>query len=157
MQKIVPYLWFNDQAEEAVNFYTSIFKDSKIAEVSRYADDGSGQVGKVMTMTFQLNGQDFMALSGGPAFSFSPAISLFVNCESQDEVDHLWEKLSAGGQIEQCGWLKDKFGISWQIIPTVLGEMMSDKDPEKLGRVMQAMLQMTKIDISLLKKAYYQD
>jgi predicted 3-demethylubiquinone-9 3-methyltransferase (glyoxalase superfamily) len=157
MQKIVPYIWFNDQAEEAVNFYTSIFKDSKIGDVSRYTDDASGQVGNVMTMTFQLNGQDFMALNGGPAFSFTPAISLFVNCESQEEVDHLWEKLSAGGEVEQCGWLKDKFGISWQIIPTVLGEMMADKDPEKLGRVMQAMLQMTKIDISLLKKAYYQD
>ncbi len=156
MQKIVPFLWFNDQAEEAVNFYTSIFKNSTIGEVARYSEGGMGPVGKVMTINFQLNGQDFMALNGGPVFSFTPAISLFVNCESQDEVDQLWDKLTAGGDIEQCGWLKDKFGISWQIVPTVLGEMMGDKDPAKSGRVMKALLQMTKIDIATLKKAYYQ-
>jgi predicted 3-demethylubiquinone-9 3-methyltransferase (glyoxalase superfamily) len=156
MQKITTFLWFNDQAEEAAKFYTSIFKNSKIMNVARYGEAGPGPKGTAMTVTFQLNGQDFIALNGGPQFSFSPAISLLVNCENQQEVDELWEKLSAGGQKERCGWLKDKYGLSWQIIPTALGEMLRDKDSEKSRRVMQAMLQMTKIDIQGLKQAYEQ-
>jgi predicted 3-demethylubiquinone-9 3-methyltransferase (glyoxalase superfamily) len=156
MKNITPFLWFDDNAEEAVNFYTSIFKNSKIGTVSRYGEGGPGPKGSVMSATFQLNGQEFMALNGGPVFTFSPAISFFVNCESQQEVDDLWDKLSDGGEIEQCGWLKDKFGISWQIIPTILGELLNDKDPEKSSRVMNAMLQMKKIDISGLKQAYEQ-
>ena len=154
MQKIVPFLWFNDQAEEAMKFYVSIFKGSKVMSVARYGDAGPGPKGTVMMATFQLEGQDFYALNGGPQFAFTPAISLFVNCETQEEVDELWEKLSAGGEKSRCGWLKDKFGLSWQIIPTALGRMMTDKDPKKAQRVMKAMLQMDKIDIARLERAY---
>ena len=153
MQKITPFLWFDDKAEEAANFYVSLFKKSKIDNVSRYGDAGPGPKGKVMTVTFQLNGQQFTALNGGPLFKFTEAISLLVNCESQQEVDELWEKLSAGGEKSRCGWLKDKYGLSWQIVPTALGKLMSDPDREKAGRVMKAMLQMDKIDIAALEKA----
>ena len=153
MQKIVPFLWFDDQAEEAMNFYVSIFKHSKVISVSRYGETGPGPKGTVMSATFELDGQRFMALNGGPLFSFSPAISFFVNCETQEEVDELWEKLSAGGKKERCGWLKDKFGVSWQIIPTALGKLLSDPDPARSKRVMQAMLQMQKIDIKGLENA----
>jgi predicted 3-demethylubiquinone-9 3-methyltransferase (glyoxalase superfamily) len=154
MQKITPFLWFDGQAEEAMNFYTSVFKNSKIGRVTRYGAAGPGPKGTVMSATFQLDGQEFMALNGGPQFKFTEAISLFVNCETQEEVDELWEKLSAGGKKDRCGWLKDKFGLSWQIIPRALGEMLGDKDPEKSKRVMQAMLQMDKIDTKTLKQAY---
>ena len=158
MSKIAPCLWFDHQAEEAVNFYVAIFKNSKTLNIARYGDAGaevSGQPqGSVMTVTFQLEGQDFMALNGGPVFTFSPAISLLVDCATQEEVDRLWEKLSEGGEIEQCGWLRDKYGVSWQIVPTVLGEMMRDPDPEKTNRVMQALLPMKKIDIRVLQRAY---
>ncbi len=156
MQKIVTFLWFDNQAEEAMNFYTSIFKNSKIKTVMRYGEAGPGPKGSVLGGTFQLEGQDFMALNGGPLFTFTPAISLFVNCETQEEVDELWEKLLAGGEKSRCGWLKDKYGLSWQIIPTALGEMLQDKDPAKSQRVMKAMLQMDKIDIKTLKQAYAQ-
>ena len=142
MPTITPFLWFNGQAEEAANFYTSLFKNSKITSISS------------MMVTFELNGQPFMALNGGPAFKFTEAISLFVNCDNQQEVDALWDKLSAGGATSQCGWLKDKYGLSWQIIPQALSELMGDPDPEKSGRVMQAMLQMTKIDIATLQSAH---
>jgi predicted 3-demethylubiquinone-9 3-methyltransferase (glyoxalase superfamily) len=154
MQKITPFLWFDDKAEEAMNFYVSLFKNSKVMSVSRYGEEGLGAPGKVMSATFQLEGQEFFALNGGPHYSFTPAISLFVSCETQEEVDELWEKLSEGGEKDRCGWLKDKYGLSWQIIPTALGELLGDKDPEKAGRVMQAMLQMSKIDIQALKQAY---
>ena len=154
MQKITPFLWFDNNAEEAMKFYTSIFKDSKIKNVSRYGDAGPGPKGTVMVGTFELEGQEFMALNGGPQFTFSPAISFLVNCETQQEVDELWDKLSEGGRTDQCGWLQDKFGVSWQIVPTILGELIGDKDAEKSKRVMKAMLQMTKLDIEGLKKAY---
>ncbi|MFI5173694.1 MAG: VOC family protein [Terriglobia bacterium] len=153
MQKITPFLWFDGKTEEAMNFYVSIFKNSKVVNISRYGEGGPAPKGTVMSTTFQLEGQQFMALNGGPAFTFSHAISFFVNCETQEEVDELWEKLSAGGQKERCGWLKDKYGVSWQIIPSVLGEMLNDPDPVKSSRVMQAMLQMNKIDINRLKEA----
>ena len=156
MQKITPFLWFNGQAEEAMNFYISIFKNSKTINVSRYGEGGPGQKGSVMSATFQLEGQIFMALNGGPQFTFTPEISLFVNCEIQEEVDELWRKLSAGGSEERCGWLKDKYGLSWQIIPSVLGKLLQDKDPEKAKSVMMAMLKMNKIDIKILKEAYEQ-
>jgi len=156
MQKITPFLWFDTTAEEAIHFYISIFKNSKIVSVSRSGDAGPGQAGTVMTATFILHGQEFMALNGGPHFKFTEAISFFVHCETQEEVDELWEKLSEGGEKGQCGWLKDKFGISWQIVPTALGELLGDKDPEKSKRVMEAMLQMHKIDIEKLKQAYEQ-
>lgn len=156
MQKITPFLWFNGQAEEAMNFYISIFKNSKAINVSRYGEGGPGQKGSVMSATFQLEGQTFMALNGGPQFTFTPAISLFVNCETQEEVDELWRKLSAGGSEERCGWLRDKYGLSWQIIPSVLGKLLQDKDPEKVKSVMMAMLKMNKIDIKILKEAYEQ-
>ena len=157
MQRITPFLWFNGQAEEAMNFYTSIFKHSKVGSVSRYGEAGPGPKGTVMSATFQLEGQEFMALNGGPAFTFTPAISFFVNCETQEEVDELWEKLSSGGgEKSRCGWLKDKFGVSWQIIPSALGRLMQDKDREKSARVMKAMLQMDKIDIKALQRAYDQ-
>jgi predicted 3-demethylubiquinone-9 3-methyltransferase (glyoxalase superfamily) len=156
MQKITPFLWFDGNAEEAMNFYVSIFKNSKVSNVTRCGEHGPGPKGSVLTATFQLAGQEFMALNGGPMFKFTEAISFFVNCQSQQEVDDLWEKLSAGGQIQQCGWLKDKYGVSWQIIPTALGAMLSDPDPAKSGRAMMAMLQMTKIDIAKLRAAYEQ-
>lgn len=156
MQKITPFLWFDDKAEEAANFYISIFKNSKMGTVTRYGDAGPGKKGSVMSVTFQLEGQDFFALNGGPLFKFTEAISFFVNCKTQEEVDDLWEKLSAGGQKSQCGWLKDRYGLSWQIVPTALSEMLRDKDPQKSQRVMKAMLQMTKIDIQKLKDAYNQ-
>ena len=155
MQKIVPYLWFNDQAEEAMNHYTSIFPDSKVVSVSRYGDAGPGPKGTVMAATFQLAGQEFMALNGGPQFRFTEAVSLFVNCETQAEVDELWKQLAAGGRADQCGWLQDKYGLSWQIIPTALGRMLGDKDPAKVNGVMQAMLKMSKIDLEGLKRAYH--
>ena len=155
MHKITPFLWFDDKAEEAMNFYVSIFKNSKVGSVTRYGDAGPGSKGTVMSATFQLDGQDFFALNGGPLFKFTEAISFFVNCETQEEVDELWEKLTAGGGAPQrCGWLKDKYGLSWQIIPKALGEMLGDKNPQKSQRVMQAMLQMNKIDIQRLKEAY---
>jgi len=154
VQKITPFLWFDGQAEEAANFYVSIFKNSKIGRVNRYGDHGPGPKGSVMIATFQIDGQDFIALNGGPQFKFSPAISFVVNCETQAEVDHFWEKLSDGGTIQQCGWLQDKFGISWQIVPTALGKLMSDPDPQKTSRVMQALMQMIKIDIQGLEQAY---
>jgi predicted 3-demethylubiquinone-9 3-methyltransferase (glyoxalase superfamily) len=154
MQKITPFLWFDNQAEEAVKFYTSIFKNSKIGKVTLYGDEGPGVPGTVMTVAFQLDGQEFTALNGGPQFTFSPAISFVVHCKSQEEVDELWEKLSEGGEKVQCGWLTDKFGISWQIVPTVLVEMLQDEDREKANRVMRAMLQMQKIEIRALQQAY---
>ena len=155
MHKITPFLWFDDKAEEAMNFYVSIFKNSKVGNVTRYGDAGPGPKGTVMSATFQLDGQDFFALNGGPLFKFTEAISFFVNCETQEEVDELWEKLTAdGGSPQRCGWLKDKYGLSWQIIPKALGEMLGDKDPQKSQRVMQAMLKMNKIDIQRLKEAY---
>ena len=156
MQKIAPFLWFDGKAEEAMNLYTSIFKNSKVGEVMRYGDAGPGAKGSVMSATFEIEGQEFIALNGGPMFTFSPAISFFVKCESQEEVDELWAKLSAGGETQQCGWLKDKFGVSWQVVPTVLGAMLQDKDPAKANRVMQAMMTMKKIDIKLLQEAYEQ-
>jgi predicted 3-demethylubiquinone-9 3-methyltransferase (glyoxalase superfamily) len=156
MQKITPSLWFDGKAEEAMRFYVSIFKNSKIGAVTRYGDAGPGPKGTVMVATFQLEGQEFIALNGGPQFTFSPAISFVVNCETQEEVDAFWEKLAEGGEKLQCGWLRDKYGLSWQIVPTVLGEMMQDKDVEKSQRVMKAMLQMTKLDIKRLKQAYAQ-
>jgi predicted 3-demethylubiquinone-9 3-methyltransferase (glyoxalase superfamily) len=151
MQKITPFLWFNNNAEEAMNFYVSIFKNSKIVGVRR-----QGKNGPVFTATFQLEGQKFFVLNGGPQFKFTEAISFFVNCETQKEVDTLWAKLSKRGEIQQCGWLKDKYGLSWQIIPSILGKMLQDKDPEKSKRVMNAMLKMNKIDIKALKQAYKQ-
>lgn len=151
MQKITPFLWFDGKAEEAMNFYVSIFKNSKIISVSR-----SGAEGRVTGATFQLDGQEFFALNGGPQFTFSPAISFFVNCETQEEVDELWEKLSEGGKKERCGWLKDKYGLSWQVIPSVLGKLLGDKDAQKSARVMKAMLQMEKLDIKGLQQAYDQ-
>jgi predicted 3-demethylubiquinone-9 3-methyltransferase (glyoxalase superfamily) len=156
MQKITPFLWFDGKAEEAMNFYVSIFKNSKVGRVTRYGDTGPGPKGSVMSATFQIEGQEFFALNGGPQFQFTPAISFFVNCETQQEVDELWEKLSAGGEKNRCGWLRDKYGVSWQIIPTALGEMLGDKNRAKANRVMKAMLQMDKIDIKGLKRAYDQ-
>jgi predicted 3-demethylubiquinone-9 3-methyltransferase (glyoxalase superfamily) len=151
MPKITPFLWFDDNAEEAMNFYVSIFKNSKIVNLQRFA----GQGGKmIVTGTFELDGQQFMALQAGPLFKFTEAISMFVNCETQEEVDYFWEKLTAGGSESQCGWLKDKFGLSWQIVPSALGQMLGDKDPAKSKRVMDAMLQMRKIDIGRLRQAY---
>jgi predicted 3-demethylubiquinone-9 3-methyltransferase (glyoxalase superfamily) len=154
VQKIVPFLWFDTQAEEAAKFYVSLFKNSKMGAVSRYGDAGPGPKGTAMSVSFQLNGQDFYALNGGPLFKFTEAISLYINCETQEEVDDLWEKLSAGGTKSQCGWLKDRYGLSWQVIPTALGKLLGDKDPAKAKRVMEAMLKMTKIEIKKLEQAY---
>lgn len=145
MQRITPFLWFNTEAEEAARFYTSVFKNSKIGSVSQ------------MITTFQLDGQDFIALNGGPQFKFTEAISLVINCETQEEVDHYWEKLSEGGKKDRCGWLKDKFGLSWQVVPTILGQLMSDKNPAKSKRVMDAVMQMDKLDITTLKEAHAQE
>jgi len=157
-QRITPFLWFDHQAEEAVNFYAAIFKNSKIHGITRYDEESSRASGRpagsVMTVAFELDGQEFTALNGGPDFTFTEAISLVVNCETQAEVDHFWDTLSAGGQEVQCGWLKDRFGVSWQITPTILLRMLEDKDPEKARRVMAAMLQMKKISIEPLKRAY---
>jgi predicted 3-demethylubiquinone-9 3-methyltransferase (glyoxalase superfamily) len=157
MQPITPFLWFDNNAEEAMNFYVSIFKNSKVKGLSRYTDAGPGPKGQAMVCSFELNGQEFLALNGGPHFKFTEAISFVVNCETQAEVDDYWEKLSAGGKEGQCGWLKDKFGLSWQIVPTILGKLMQDKDPKKSGRVMKAMLQMHKLDIAALKRAAEQE
>jgi predicted 3-demethylubiquinone-9 3-methyltransferase (glyoxalase superfamily) len=154
MQKITPFLWFDGQAEEAARFYVSIFKNSKLGTVNRYGDHGPGPKGTVMIATFQIDGQDFIALNGGPQFKISPAVSFVVNCETQEEVDHFWEKLSEGGSKQQCGWLQDKFGVSWQIVPTALARLMSDASREKSARVMGALMQMTKIDIRKLQEAY---
>ena len=162
MQKITPCLWFDNNAEEAVNFYTAIFKNSKIGNISRYGEAGyeihGKPAGTVLTMEFELNGQTFTALNGGPVFKFSEAISFQVGCESQEEVDYYWGELSDGGdkKAQQCGWLKDKYGVSWQIVPTVLGKMLQDKDAKKSERVMKALLQMKKLDIQGLKRAYDQ-
>jgi predicted 3-demethylubiquinone-9 3-methyltransferase (glyoxalase superfamily) len=156
MQKITPCLWFDNNAEEAVHFYTSIFKNSKVLNLSRYGEGQQMPEGTVLTITFQLNGQDFMALNGGPIFKFTEAISFCLDCETQAEVDELWEKLSTDGEESQCGWLKDKYGLSWQIVPSALGKLMSDPDPAKSQRVMQALMQMKKIDIASLQRAYEQ-
>jgi predicted 3-demethylubiquinone-9 3-methyltransferase (glyoxalase superfamily) len=154
MQKITPFLWFDDQAEEAMNFYMSVFKSSRVVEVNRYGDAGPGPKGTVMTATFELDGQEVTALNGGPHFKFTEAISFYVNCETQQEVDELWEKLSEGGEEGQCGWLKDRYGLSWQIVPRALIDMLRDEDPGKSQRVTKAMLQMGKIDIAGLRRAY---
>jgi predicted 3-demethylubiquinone-9 3-methyltransferase (glyoxalase superfamily) len=158
MQKITPFFWFDSQAEEAVNFYVSVFKNSKVGNITRYnaevAKTSGRPEGSVLTIDFQLEGQDFIALNGGPQFKFTEAISFSVDCKTQEEVDEFWAKLSEGGEEGPCGWLKDKFGLSWQIVPTVLTEMLQDKDPEKAGRVTHAMLQMKKLDIAALRQAY---
>jgi predicted 3-demethylubiquinone-9 3-methyltransferase (glyoxalase superfamily) len=156
MQKIAPHLWFDNQAEEAVNFYVSVFKNSKILSTSHLEDSGPNRDENVAVIIFELFGQEFMAINGGPVFQFNPAISFFVKCESQEEVDEYWNKLTEGGQIEMCGWLRDKYGVSWQIVPTILGELMADKDPVKAKRVMNAMLEMKKIEIDGLLRAYHQ-
>lgn len=155
MQKITPCLWFDHQAEEAANYYISIFKkDSRITQITRYSEAGPGLPGSVMVVAFQLAGQDFIALNGGPVFHFTEAISLSVDCASQAEVDQLWEALTAGGEEGQCGWLKDRYGLSWQIVPRQLTEMLSDPDPAKVLRLTQAMLQMTKPDVALARRAF---
>jgi len=154
MQRITTFLWFDKEAEDAAKFYCSIFQDSKILKTARYGDAGPGPKGSVMTVQFQLDGQEFIALNGGPQFKFTEAVSLSVACKDQKEVDYYWEKLSTGGQKSQCGWLKDKYGLSWQVNPTILGEMLTDKDAKKAKRAMEAMLQMQKIDIRKLQEAY---
>ena len=158
MQKITPFLWFNDNAEEAVKFYASIFKDSKIGRIARYGEEAAQKTGRpkgsVMTVEFELEGQQFVGLNGGPMFKFTEAVSFVVNCETQEEVDYFWEKLSEGGEKSRCGWLTDKFGLSWQVVPTVLIDMLHDDDPGKSQRVMEAVLQMDKIDINSAKQAY---
>jgi predicted 3-demethylubiquinone-9 3-methyltransferase (glyoxalase superfamily) len=157
MRQITPFLWFDNQAEEAARFYISVFKNSRLGEVMRYGETGPGPAGSVMTVAFTLDGQDFIALNGGPHFKFTEAISFFIPCDSQAEVDELWEKLSEGGEKSRCGWLKDKFGVSWQVVPTVLKDLLWDKDPQKSRRVMEAMLQMDKLDIERLKQAHERD
>ena len=154
MQGITPCLWFDTQALEATEFYVSIFKNSRLGEVSYYGEGAPLPKGTVLTVTFQLNGQEFMALNGGPVFQFNEAVSLVVNCETQEEIDEYWQKLTAGGQEVQCGWLKDKYGLSWQIVPTALGKMLTDKDPAKSNRMMQALMQMVKLDIRRLEQAF---
>jgi predicted 3-demethylubiquinone-9 3-methyltransferase (glyoxalase superfamily) len=156
IQKITPFLWFEHQAEEAAQFYTSIFKNSKITAVTRYGEAGPGPKGSAMTVVFEIEGQQFIGLNGGPQFKFTPAISFVVNCETQQEIDELWERLSQDGKKIECGWLQDKYGVSWQIVPTVLGEMMQDKDPARSQRVMKALMQMKKLDIAGLQEAYRQ-
>ena len=155
-QKITPFLWFDGKAEEAANFYVSVFRNSKVVSVTRYGQAGPGPKGSVMSAVFQLEGQQFHALNGGPQFKFSPAISLFVDCETQQEVDELWERLSAGGKTNRCGWLDDKFGLTWQIIPKILVKLLRDKDAGKANAVMQAMLKMGKLEIAGLQRAYDQ-
>ena len=154
MQRITPFLWFDTQAEEAVNFYTSIFNNSKIGNISRYGEEGPGPAGSVMVVNFQLDGQEFHALNGGPIYKFTEAVSFVINCKTQEEVDHYWDRLTEGGAEIQCGWLKDKYGLSWQIVPTILFELLEDKDPVKTSRVMNAMFGMVKMDIQGLKNAY---
>lgn len=153
MQKITPFLWFNYNAEEAVKFYLSVFKNANITGITRYGEAGPGPPGSVLTVSFQLDGEEFVALNGGPSYTFTPAISFVVNCETQEEIDTHWEKLSEGGHIQQCGWLQDKYGVSWQIVPPILTELLSDPDTAKSQRVMKAMLQMVKLDINGLKQA----
>jgi predicted 3-demethylubiquinone-9 3-methyltransferase (glyoxalase superfamily) len=155
MQKITPFLWFDSQAEEAAKFYVSIFKDSKIIGVTHYGEAGPGPKGSVLTVKFQIAGQEFVALNGGPMFKFNESVSFVVNCETQEEIDYFWEKLTAGGGEEsRCGWLSDKFGLSWQVVPTLLQEMMLDKDEAKSNRVMEAILEMDKLDLATLQRAY---
>jgi predicted 3-demethylubiquinone-9 3-methyltransferase (glyoxalase superfamily) len=154
MQKITPFLWFDGKAEEAMKFYVSTFKNSKVLGVGRYGEAGPGPKGSVMTVRFELDGQEFIGLNGGPQFKFTEAVSFSVDCKTQKEVDELWEKLSEGGEQGPCGWLKDKYGLSWQIVPSILGKLLGDKDPAKANRVMKAMLQMKKLDIAGLQKAY---
>jgi predicted 3-demethylubiquinone-9 3-methyltransferase (glyoxalase superfamily) len=154
MQKITPFLWFDHQAEEAANFYVSVFGNAKILRTVRYGEEGPGPKGTIMTIEFRIEGQEFVALNGGPAFTFSQAISFVVNCTSQVEIDRLWEKLTEGGEPQPCGWLKDRYGVSWQIVPVVLADMLSDPDPGKAGQVMKAMLKMGKLEIKPLQKAY---
>ncbi len=154
MQKITPFLWFNDKAEDAMNFYVSIFKNSKILNVSRYGETGPLPVGTVMIANFEINGQEIMVLNGGPFFPFTEAFSLFVNCDSQQEVDELWEKLTDGGEPAQCGWLKDRYGLSWQIVPSALGQLMGSGTPQHSQRVMESMLKMNKIDVPTLQRAF---
>lgn len=154
MKQIAPFLWFDNQAEEAMNFYMSVFENSEVLSVSRYGDTGPGPKGTVMVASFKINGQEFLALNGGPHFHFTEAISFYIPCEDQIEVNYFWDKLSEGGQTSQCGWLKDKYGLSWQVVPTLLGEFLSDKDPKKVNNVMAAMMQMTKIESKLLQEAY---
>src|ERR1035437_1668094 len=154
MQKITPFLWFDNNAEEAMNFYVSVFKNAKVTNIARYGDAGPGPKGTVMSGIFEVDGQEFYSLNGGPRFTFTPAISLFVNCETQKEIDELWEKLSEGGKKDQCGWLIDKFGLSWQIVPSVLSKLIHAPDPVKSNRVMKAMLKMTKLDIKILQQTY---
>jgi predicted 3-demethylubiquinone-9 3-methyltransferase (glyoxalase superfamily) len=154
MQKITPFLWFDGKAEEAMNFYTSIFKNSKVVDVARYGDAGPGPKGSVMTASFQLDGLEFVALNGGPHYQFTPAVSFYVGCETQAEVDHYWDRLGEGGQPLQCGWITDKYGVTWQIVPTALIDMMRDTDPDRASRVVQAMMRMVKLDIAALKRAY---
>ena len=158
MQKITPFLWFDNQAEEAVNFYVSVFKNSKVGTIARYGDSGPGPKGSVMTIAFELDGQNFTALNGGPHFKFTEAVSLVVNCANQEEVDYFWEKLTAdGGQEVQCGWLKDKYGLSWQVVPKILPELLQSGDPKKSERVMKALMQMKKLDVAKLKEAAEQE
>ena len=154
MPPITPFLWFDNNAEEAMNFYVSVFKNSKVGRVTRYGEAGPGPAGSVMTVEFELDGQEFVGLNGGPHFKFTEAVSFTVRCETQEEIDYYWDKLSAGGQTSRCGWLKDKFGLSWQVEPRILGDLMADKDPEKAKRVMEAMLKMDKIDIEPIRRAY---
>lgn len=154
MQKITPFLWFDNNAEEAANFYVSVFKNSKVLNIARYGEVGPGPKGTVMTVEFELDGQEFVALNGGPQFKFTEAVSFVVNCDTQEEVDHYWERLSEGGEKSRCGWLRDKFGLGWQVTPTILGKLLADKDQEKAKRVMQTMLKMDKLDIEPLQRAY---
>lgn len=157
MRRITPCLWFDGRAEEAMTFYTAIFQNAKVGDVMRWGDAGPGKKGSVLSVTFELDGQEFIALNGGPMFQFSPAISFFVRCETQDEMDNYWNKLLEGGTPQQCGWLTDRFGVSWQIVPTILGDMLRDNDASKAARVMRAMLKMVKLDIASLKQAYDQE
>lgn len=154
MQRITPFLWFDNNAEEAMNFYVSVFKNSRVGRVTRYGDAGPGPAGTVMTVEFELDGQEFVGLNGGPHFHFTEAVSFTVRCETQEEIDYYWDKLSEGGATSRCGWLKDKFGLSWQVEPRILGDLMADKDPVKAKRVMEAMLKMDKIDIEPIRRAY---